>query len=239
MTTTTEKFIRLYEDLVTEVNRRAKAEASHSFEIERAAGRDGAVRKHDRLLRYVRDVRHALQHPRHRSPGLALVISDSFLDEIEGVLKHLRNPPTAGKIGIPLKQIRTASPEENLGALAEDMKRHGYSHLPILEGNNVVIGVFNEAAVFDYLWSESEKIIARATRLSEILQHCRLDADHTETFQFVSPRKQLEELVEIFRAVQSPTTRVGAVFVTASGKANEPLQRMITPWDVLTELKER
>jgi len=38
---------------------------------------------------------------------------------------------------------------------------------------------------------------------------------------------------ERFIAIETPTTRVGAVFVTASGKRTEPLQRMITPWDVL------
>jgi hypothetical protein len=53
----------------------------------------------------------------------------------------------------------------------------------------------------------------------EILPHCRLDADHTETFRFVGPRVPLEDLVDMFLALDSPTTRVGALFVTASGKA--------------------
>lgn len=234
MSAANEKFIRLYEALVTDVNRRAKRQTSHAFEIEDAAGRDGAVRKHESLLRYIRDVRHALQHPRHRSAGDAIVISDAFLIEIERLLNHLQNPPTASKVGVALKQIKTASPEERLGDLADAMKRNGYTHLPILNEQNAVIGVFNEAAVFDYLWTDSETIIARTTPLSEILHHCRLDADHTETFRFVSPRETLDDLADLFSAPQSPTTRIGAVFVTASGKATEPLQRLITPWDVFT-----
>lgn len=94
-------------------------------------------------------------------------------------------------------------------------------------------GVFNEAAVFDYLWSESETIISRSMQIHEILPHCRLDANHTETFRFVGSRVPVEDVVDIFLALQSPTTRVGAVFVTASGKSTEKLQRLITPWDVL------
>lgn len=238
MSAANEKFIRLYEELVTEVNRRAKRPTSHSFEIEAAAASDGAVKKNDRVLRYIRDVRHALQHPRHSSTGHAIVISDTFLGEIERLLRHLQNPPTAGKVGVALKQIRTASPEDRIGDLADDMKRNGYTHLPILNEKNAVIGVFNEASVFDYLWSESETIIARATQVSEILHHCRLDADHTEAFRFVSPRVTLDDLADLFSALQSPTTRIGAVFVTASGKANESLQRLITPWDVFTPSSE-
>ena len=37
----------------------------------------------------------------------------------------------------------------------------------------------------------------------------------------------------MFLALESPTTRVGPAFVTASGKRTEPLQRQITAWDVL------
>jgi len=233
MSSTTERFIRLYEDLVAEVNRRSGAGTSHSFEIERAAGRDGAVRKQQNLLKYIRDVRHALQHPKHRSEGHAVLISESFLEEVASLLNHFQNPVRAGSLGVPRKQIRTAQLSDRLGDLADDMKTGGFSHVPIVDEGDVVVGVFNEAAVFDYLWSESEKIVGRSMSVQEVLPHCRLDANHTETFSFVGPRIPLEDLVDMFLALESPTTRVGAVFVTASGKSTEQLQRLITPWDVL------
>lgn len=233
MISTTERFIRFYEDLVGEVNQRAGASTSHTFEIERAASRDGLVRKQQSLLKYIRDVRHALQHPKHRSEGHALVISDAFLDEVESLLNHLRDPVRSGSLGVPRKEIKTAHVSENIGDLADEMKSGGFSHVPIVGEDDVVIGVFNEAAVFDYLWSESEKIVGRSMLVQEVLPHCRLDANHTETFRFVGPRVPLEDLVELFLALESPTTRVGAVFVTASGECTEKLQRLITPWDVL------
>lgn len=233
MTATTEQFIRRYEELVSEVNKRAGASGSFSFDIERAASRDGVVKKQQNLLRYIRDVRNALQHPKHQSQGPAVLISESFLAEIEALLEHLKNPISSGSLGIVRKDIRTASLSDRLGDLAVEMKANGFSHVPILNEDDFVVGVFNEAAVFDFLWSEDAKIIARTMSVQEILPHCRLDADHTETFRFVGPRVPIEELVDLFRAIQSPTTRVGAVFVTASGKATEKLQRMITPWDVL------
>lgn len=136
-------------------------------------------------------------------------------------------------LGVPRKRIKTAQLSDRLGDLADDMKSGGFSHVPILDTDDVLVGVFNEAAVFDYLWSENEKIVGRSMLVQEILPHCRLDANHTETFRFVSPRVPLEDLVDMFLALQSPTTRVGAVFVTASGKSTEKLQRLITPWDVL------
>lgn len=41
-----------------------------------------------------------------------------------------------------------------------------------------------------------------------------------------------EDLVDICRALESLIPCVGAVFVAASGKSTEQLQRLITPWDV-------
>lgn len=233
MTETNEKFLRNYEKLRQEVNLRAGRPDSHSFEIEEAVRRDGAVRRQRELLKYIRDIRHFLQHPQHRSAGAAAIISSSFEEEVAALLEHFVNSPTAMSLGVPRKRIKTAQLSDRLGDLADDMKSGGFSHVPILDTDDVLVGVFNEAAVFDYLWSENEKIVGRSMLVQEILPHCRLDANHTETFRFVSPRVPLEDLVDMFLALQSPTTRVGAVFVTASGKSTEKLQRLITPWDVL------
>lgn len=210
MSSTTERFLRLFEEMVGEVNRRAGDEDSHSFLIERAANRDGAVKKHLSLLKYIRDVRNALQHPKHRSEGHAVLISEAFSEEVASLLNHFQNPVRAGSLGVPRKQIRTAQLTEHLGDLADDMKSSGFSNIPILDGSDAVIGVFNEAAVFDYLWSESEKIVGRSMLVTEILPHCRLDASHTETFKFVGPRVPLEDLVDMFLELESPTTRAGA-----------------------------
>jgi CBS domain-containing protein len=233
MSNPTEAFVRTFEEMVREVNGRAGVPSSHSFEIDRASERDGVVRKNRALLMYIRDVRNALQHPRHRSDGHAIEVSEAFLVEVRGLLNALRNPPTANSVGVRRKQIKTAHPTDRLGDLAAKMKQGGFSHLPILNERGAVIGVFNEAAVFDYLWAETETIVGRQMQISDILAHCRLDADHTETFIFLTPRTPLDEVIETFVAVASPTTRIGAAFVTASGKRAEPLQRMITPWDVL------
>lgn len=229
----TDEFIRTFEKIKAEVNRRAGDLSSFDFEVEKASRRDGFVRKNRQLLVYVRDIRNALQHPKHRSNGAAIQVTESFLAEVQALLRHLENPPNANSVGVPRCRIMIANLSDKLGDLADQMRQKGYSHLPILDEQDAVVGVFNEAAVFDHLWAEPETIIAKDMQVADIFPHCRLDAGHTETFRFVKPRTPMEQLMEMFVAVQSPSSRVGAAFVTASGKPTEPLQRMITPWDVL------
>jgi predicted transcriptional regulator len=234
VTETTEKFIRVYEELVKEVNKRAHDAGSHRFEIEKAAQKDRGVARHHELLRYIRDIRHPLQHPKHKSPGPAVHISPAFLVEVEGILNHLRNPPNANSVGVSRKEMKTAQLTDQLGDLADHMKRTGFSHLPILDEENVLIGVFNEAAIFDYIWHVDEQIVQRTMIVEDVLPHCRLEAQHTETFRFVAPKTLVDDLIELFRAIETPLTRVGAVFVTLSGKPEKPVQRLITPWDVMS-----
>ena len=238
MTRTTDEFLRAFEEIKSEVNRRAGTPKSERFDIEAAADRDPAVRGARGLLVSVRELRNFLQHPRHKSEGHAFHIAEPFLAEVQGLLMRLKNPPTARSVAVPRKKIRTARPEERLGDLAADMRLNGFSHLPILNEKDVVIGVFNEAAVFHHLWAEAETIIGRDMPIAEILPCCRLDADHTETFQFVKPNHPLDALIDTFRALETPRKRVGAAFVTSSGRRTEPLLGLITPWDVLATKKK-
>lgn len=228
-----ELFIKLFEKIVSEVNRRAGAQTSHTFEIERAAAKDPTIQSIRHFLMYVRDVRNTLQHPKHSSRGHAIHVTDGFLTEVNAALDRLCNPVTASAIGVALRDIEVARPSDTLGALADVMKRNAFSHMPILNDTRAVTGVFNEAAVFEFLWSEQETIIGKDMRLSDILRHCALNATRTETFSFVRPGTPRDEIAGMFKALGSPSTRLGAVFVTASGKGAEPLQRMITAWDVL------
>jgi predicted transcriptional regulator len=233
MTDPTEQFIRAFEEIAIELRKRAGRPGSHHFELEAAAARDVMVRRNDALLGYIRDIRNLIQHPKHKGRGHVVQVSPAFVSEVEMLLNHLRSPPTATSVGVARGEIRAAGLQERLGDLALLMKRSGFSHLPILDNRGAVIGVFNEAAVFDYLWSEVETIIGHHTRVEEVLQHCHLDAGHTETFAFVQPNTPIDEIEERFVSPTSPHSRLGALFVTASGKRSDVLQRMITPWDVL------
>lgn len=234
----TEAFIRAYEELKQEVNRRAGDPLAIEFRLGAASDRDPAVRRNRQLLGYVRDVRNVLQHPHHKAPGHAVHVTEGFLGEVEDLLRYLRDPPKARTLGVARRDIRTAGLEEQLGTLAEEMRSRAFSHLPILDGRGAVIGVFNEAAVFAHLWAENETIVAKTMTVAEILDHCRLEAAHTETFDFVGPGEPIEGLMERFLALPSPGQRVGAVFVTASGKRTDPLQRLITAWDVLRHVQD-
>jgi predicted transcriptional regulator len=114
------------------------------------------------------------------------------------------------------------------------MRAKRYTHVPILDEANGVIGVFNESAIFDYLVSKTIIEWTDTIVVAEIMDHCRLDAGHTESFHFIRPCTTEDEMVNALVNVEGEFTRVWALFVTPSGSPNEPLRRMITIWDVMS-----
>ena len=233
MSSNNERFVRAYEELTVEINRRAHMDNSTACEIDAAAARDKAVANQKPLLRYIREVRHALQHPKGKSAGPPIVVSDPFLQEVLDVVGKFCNPKTAKDICVPRGKLFTAQLTSNIRDVADEMRAKYYSHVPILDDADVVIGVFNEAAIFDYFSSNEVIDAARHMLIEDIVRHCRLDTKHTETFKFMKPSMRDDEIIAAFTKVGGDLTRVGALFVTPSGKPTESITGMITPWDVL------
>lgn len=230
-------FIQTFEALKAEINRRAGNQDSHSLELDTAARRDPAVAKHDRLIRYIRDVRNTLQHPQHNTRAHALQVTTLFLDEVRGILEALENPPRACSLCVKRGDLYVTRVSDTVGSVTDVMRAKSYSHIPILDDQDKVLGVFNEAAVFDYFCSDDIIDARRDLTISEILRHCSLDANHTETFGFVRPTATADDLIGEFTTVAGTLTRVGALFVTPSGKRSEPITGMVTPWEVLARLR--
>lgn len=226
-------FAQTFEALKEEINRRAGVQDSHNLELDLAARCDRAVVKHQRLIRYIRDVRNALQHPRHNSQMPAFHVTELFLNEVRGVLNALQHPPRASSICVKRGDLHVARVSDTIGAVIDVMKAKNFSHIPMLDEQDKVSGVFNEAAIFDYFCSDEIIDAGRDLTISAILRHCSLDANHTEKFGFVRPTATEDDLIAEFTSVAGPLTRVGALFVTPSGKISEPITGMITPWDVL------
>jgi CBS domain-containing protein len=233
MTDSNAAFIQAYEALKEEINRRAGSDGGARLELEDAIDRDQSVAKHARLIRYIRDIRNALAHPHHRSRVPAVRITAEFLAETTRLLEALQNPPRAHSLCVPRRKLCVADRDQSIAAIADVMRAKRFSHIPILDRKDVLIGVFNEAAIYDYFFSRGAKEQAGALTIEDILAHCRLDAGHTETFGFVHPNATEDAIVARLTAVAGPSTRTGALFVTASGKASDPITGMLTPWDVL------
>lgn len=223
---------QVFEALKTEVNRIA-GEESRSMLLSEARDQSGLVRSRYHELDYIREVRNKLSHPKISNGFPAFHVTAEFMLSAKEHLSALQNPKTSGRMGVAVRDLYVAEPSTPVEEIANEMKVKKYTHVPIVDKAGVVVGVFNEAAVFDYLITDKIIELNRATTIESLMDHCKLGRDHTETFVFRDPRESEDSVIETFSKVADWATRIGAIFVTASGKPHEPLHRMITAWDVL------
>lgn len=235
-----EEFRQIFEEIKRTVNRIADLEDSHEIELDAAIACSRRVQARRTELRYIRTVRNALSHPQQNSREPTFVISEGFLQSCRGVLKGISLAVRASDLGVNRTDLYTAEWTTPIHSLIATMREQKFSHIPILDAEGILLGVFNESAILDYLVASGmASLIEPDQTLTDILEHCRLGADHTETFRFVDHKATEDEVADIFLTVEGPFTRVGAVFVTPGASPHQPIQRMITAWDALSQRDHR
>jgi CBS domain-containing protein len=228
-----DQFIRLYEALKTQINSIAGVEGTN-MELAQACDRSKRVQGHRSEIWHVRDVRNLIAHPPANSRGPMVLVTPDLIYRTQRLLDALTTVRTANTSGISLSNLFTATPGTKLITVADTMRDERYSHVPILDERKRVIGVFNESAIFDYFVSQTIIELTDTMVVADIMYHCSIDAGHTESFRFIGPGTTEDEMMDALINVEGEFTRIGALFVTPSGKATEPIHRMITIWDVMS-----
>lgn len=229
-----DQFLRLFEAIKDLVNTIA-GRTSYELQLDAACNCSRRVTERRSEIRHVREVRNVIAHPQAKSGAPAVIVTPDLLARTQRLLNDLSLVRTANTTGVPRGQLFTATPDTRLTNIAETMRTKRYTHVPVLDEGSRVIGVFNESAIFDYLVSQTIIELDDAMLVDDIMDHCRLDAGHTESFRFIRPSTTEDEMLDALINVEGEFTRVGALFVTPSGNPNEPLHRMITIWDVMSK----
>ena len=107
-----------------------------------------------------------------------------------------------------------------------------YTHIPIIE-NGVVQGVFSESTLLDIVNAESGIVLDQNTKFIDILEYLKLENHSTEDFIFISRNKNIYDVEDLFKDYFIRRKRLGCIYITESGKANESVLGMLTAWDVL------
>ena len=108
-----------------------------------------------------------------------------------------------------------------------------FTHIPILNNDGVVIGVFDENSIFNYLANEEIVEINNEVLFKDIEKYISLYNREMEEFIFIDPNKYVEELEHEIEKRFKEQRRIGMAFVTLNGKSDGNMQGIITPWDII------
>lgn len=206
--------------------------ADHNFLIQETAAKNPVVARNQQLMRAVAQIRNSLVHNPIPSVAQPLLEPNSRLVKAyKDVRDALMNPLTAMSIAVPAQQIYTTTLNANLAEVMKVMNDNIFTHIPVTE-NEKMIGVFSENTILSYLAENGESIITKDMKVGDMEKFLPLAAHSGESFEFVPRNAPLSAIYEIFNDAIRVRRRIGIIFVTHSGKAEEKILGIITAWDL-------
>ena len=169
----------------------------------------------------------------HKLKFFAIEPTDAMIQFLGETINTLENPPIISDIWVKEDEIFTARLGNKVLPIMKEMRDNNYTHVPIINDNKLVIGVFSENTVFDYLVGNNLLGIEEDACMSAFEELIPIQKHKNESFQFIPRNSTLYKVKELFESDFQKRKRIGMIFATHSGKETEKVLGIITPWDVL------
>ncbi len=224
---TCEAFLNAYRDLEEVLEKRYGQRAGI---VQQYASGDG--HKYYEELSLFREIRNLLSHHGKIAGQSAVMPSEASLQKLLEILEYAKNPPVALSVATPIESLYCAKESDTVSSTCAIMENRGFSHLPILEKNGSLKGVFSVGTLFTFTLKNPEKT-TKDLKIADLWEYTPHYRHTTEKFAFTSPSSPAAELKRLFRHKGPGSRRVASVFVTSNGTEKGKVLGMITPWDLL------
>lgn len=187
-------------------------------------------------IKYCQDVRNLLNHKKKLNNSFAVEPNQQMIDFIDNLIERIKKRAKCNDIQIKIDDVFWKSVDGNVKDTMIAMRKNLYTHIPILD-NGIVIGVFDENSIFNYLAEEEIVAIDDGLKFEDIRKYLSLDGREMEDFLFFNANNYVEELENEIEKSFKRGKRIGIAFLTQNGKPNEELQGIITPWDIIASME--
>ncbi len=188
-------------------------------------------------LDYCRVVRNFLVHNPKVKGEFAVTPSETMIEFMESCVGMVKNPLKAMDYAIKRNNMYTAGLSSRVVDIIRHMVINGFTHVPIME-NNRLIGVFSANVLFGYLADIKRMDITMNARVEQFIEHIALHNHENEYFTFAAKDITLYEVSKKFKIDSKTMKQLCAIFLTETGKADEPVLAMITPYSLLRDAPE-
>lgn len=155
---------------------------------------------------------------------------------LKHIVEKIKKPRLIKEIYISSEQVYSRKLDDLIFPAMKEMSEKIYTHIPILDDKNIVIGVFSENTIFSYLLDQEIIEISDKMIFKNLDKYLDVDKHLSEVFKFVKRNTTIVEAKKIFENELKENKKIGMVFVTERGKKNEPILGIFTPWDLAGEI---
>ncbi len=189
-------------------------------------------KKFEKDINLIRKIRNLLSHGECKVGGkVAIEINENIIEKLKEIISLLENPPLVTSRYIT--EIFVVDLEEKLENLIKTMNEKKISHVPVLDKDKKLVGVFSENTIFSKL-SEDEIIeIGKEYKVKDYEKYIKLENHSSEYFDFIKRNEELASAQNLFNKSIKKDKKLVMLFVTENGKKTEKILGILTPWDLI------
>jgi predicted transcriptional regulator len=229
-------FLNLYKELESYLARTypyAESPIKEHYHFLEKSPLDGARERAD-TLDILRILRNNLAH---RNVDNLFEVSEDSIEFLRKEIAIVKDPLQASDIMIPLNGLYYAKFDTPLVEVIKTMYEKSYSHVPILDDENCVAGIFSNNALLTLAYKKGEIELRKEEKIKDYKFLIDLNFQKGEKFIFERLKTPIDEITNLL-ANKKSKDKIYMIFVTQSGLKNEPLLGIITPWDIINKKRE-
>ncbi len=223
-------FERLYNELEDIIREKYKlsdnASAIYFFESKVS----GDLSKNFRMLR---ELRNYIVHDKRLDTINAFSVTDEAIDFLNRTINQLQKPIRAIDCCIPKNQILFAKLNTSIIPLMQEMLDRNISHVPVIDYQGILYGVYSGATLFLSLTEKESSTIDQYTTLEQLKKYLPINQHISERYDFVGRTMPIDEIIDLFKQSSEDGKKLKMIFVTESGNPTEKIIGLITPWNIL------
>lgn len=151
------------------------------------------------------------------------------LAEMRKIHQQLTNPPLAKTIAA--SPVYFATTQTPVIEVIRAMNQHFYTSIPVYHDDRFV-GVFSDHSITQWLAQIEGNVNPAETVLSQLQEFFNQPDDKFNSYKFMAEDVDFFTIRQAFIGFTKEKKRLGAVFLTAHGKAEEEILGIITAWDL-------
>ncbi len=177
------------------------------------------------FLRTASDVRNILSHETD-----VCVPTNDFINRFFKISQSIISPYTCYQVAT--KNIDTCHYSDYVFSICELMDEKDLSHIPVLNNEETVTGVFSRSSLFDYRQKFKHLNITDEFTIGDLREVLELNSHSNEVFIFVERNLNILSAFELIQKRKAHDKNVALLLVTEHGKKNEKLLGVITMVDL-------
>ena len=190
----------------------------HSLELDPII----AVDENYSFLKKAGDLRNILSHNND-----VCIPADNFLSRFKKIVSLVTKKTDA--YTICNKKIIYTKRDMSAVTTMKMMESQSLSHLPILDDQYTVNGVFSRSTIFDYLSINNRIAIdIKNMQIKDFYPVIKVDGHLNESFIFVKKSDDISSLYQMMKKKEKHGKNISLLFVTEHGNENEKLEGIIS-----------